>query len=237
MQHSIDQTEASNGSEEIQSPSAVEQDLRLEMQVKNNVLWHAIFDKYDSVQAFCRAHKELKISASIIGDLMRFRLYPFKKAQSVDSGRWYYSKEYRSICLVLEKVLRIPVEDLFPKHLYDHLVGTETKKVVEVSSFTALPAATQKEILALPAPAEEPSDSESDRELLRVRIKDVLKTLSYREREILKLRYGISDGCSYTLEEVAQIFRVNRESVRQIEWKAISKLQQPSRSRQLEDFQ
>jgi RNA polymerase sigma factor (sigma-70 family) len=206
------------------------------MQVKNNVLWHAIFDKYGSVQAFCRAHKELKISASIVGDLLCFKLYPFKKVRSADSGGWCYSNEYRGVCLVLEKILRIPVEDLFPKRLYDHLVGTKTKKAVEVSSFTALPAATQKEILALPAPVEEPSDFESDKELLRVRIKDVLKTLSYREREILKLRYGISDGCSYTLEEVAQIFKVDRKRVRQIEQKAIRKLQQPSRSEQLTPF-
>jgi RNA polymerase primary sigma factor len=59
----------------------------------------------------------------------------------------------------------------------------------------------------------------------------VLKTLTYREREILKLRYGIGDGYTYTLEEVGKIFKVTRERVRQVEAKAIRKLQHPVRSR------
>ena len=67
-------------------------------------------------------------------------------------------------------------------------------------------------------------------EMLRGRIAKVLKTLSYREREIIKLRYGLGDGYSYTLEEVGHIFKVTRERIRQIEAKAVRKLQQPSRS-------
>ena len=73
-------------------------------------------------------------------------------------------------------------------------------------------------------------------EMLRERINTVLKTLSYREREIIKLRYGIGDGYTYTLEEVGRIFKVTRERVRQVEAKAIRKLQHPVRSRRLEGF-
>ena len=73
-------------------------------------------------------------------------------------------------------------------------------------------------------------------EMLRERIEEVLKTLTYREREILKLRYGIGDGYTYTLEEVGKIFKVTRERVRQVEAKAIRKLQHPVRSRKLEGF-
>ncbi len=73
-------------------------------------------------------------------------------------------------------------------------------------------------------------------ELLKGRIQDVLKTLSYREREIIKLRYGLGDGYSYTLEEVGHIFKVTRERIRQVEAKAIKKLQQPSRSQELVSF-
>ena len=73
-------------------------------------------------------------------------------------------------------------------------------------------------------------------EMLRDRIEEVLKTLTYREREILKLRYGIGDGYTYTLEEVGKIFKVTRERVRQVEAKAIRKLQHPVRSRKLEGF-
>ena len=63
-----------------------------------------------------------------------------------------------------------------------------------------------------------------------------MEHLNYREREILKLRYGLADGYSYTLEEVGKIFSVTRERVRQIESKAVRKLQQPYRARSLASF-
>jgi len=73
-------------------------------------------------------------------------------------------------------------------------------------------------------------------EMLKDRVEEVLKTLTYREREIIKLRYGIGDGYTYTLEEVGKIFKVTRERVRQVEAKAIRKLQHPVRARKLEGF-
>jgi RNA polymerase primary sigma factor len=82
---------------------------------------------------------------------------------------------------------------------------------------------------------ESPVQSAS-REMLKERIEKVLGTLTFREREIIKLRYGIGDGYTYTLEEVGRIFRVTRERVRQIEAKAVRKLQHPVRSRQLGGF-
>ncbi len=83
--------------------------------------------------------------------------------------------------------------------------------------------------------AESPVISASS-EMLKDRIEQVLKSLTYREREIIKLRYGIGDGYTYTLEEVGKIFKVTRERVRQVEAKAIRKLQHPVRSRKLEGF-
>ncbi len=82
---------------------------------------------------------------------------------------------------------------------------------------------------------ESPSESATS-EMLRQRINDVLRTLTYREREILKLRYGIGDGYTYTLEEVGRIFKVTRERVRQVESKAIRKLQHPVRRQRLASF-
>jgi len=73
-------------------------------------------------------------------------------------------------------------------------------------------------------------------EMLKEKLKSVLHTLTYREREIIKLRYGLGDGYTYTLEEVGRIFRVTRERVRQIEAKAVKKLQHPIRARRLEGF-
>ncbi|MEI7459527.1 MAG: sigma-70 family RNA polymerase sigma factor [Pirellula sp.] len=72
--------------------------------------------------------------------------------------------------------------------------------------------------------------------VLRDRIDSLLKTLTYREREIIRLRYGLTDGYSYTLEEVGRIFKVTRERVRQIEAKAVAKLQNPVRAKMLEGF-
>jgi RNA polymerase primary sigma factor len=72
--------------------------------------------------------------------------------------------------------------------------------------------------------------------MLREKIEAMLKTLTFREREIIRLRYGLGDGYTYTLEEVGRIFRVTRERVRQIEAKAVRKLQHPVRSKQLEGF-
>jgi RNA polymerase primary sigma factor len=75
-----------------------------------------------------------------------------------------------------------------------------------------------------------------NQELLRARIADVLQALDYREREIIRLRYGLADGYAYTLEEVGKIFSVTRERVRQIETKAVRALQHPVRAKQLSGF-
>lgn len=72
--------------------------------------------------------------------------------------------------------------------------------------------------------------------ILRDKIDHLLKTLTYREREIIRLRYGLGDGYTYTLEEVGRIFKVTRERVRQIEAKAVRKLQNPVRSQHLKGF-
>ncbi|GAB6164616.1 sigma-70 family RNA polymerase sigma factor [Thermostilla marina] len=77
---------------------------------------------------------------------------------------------------------------------------------------------------------------EMNQELLKRRISEALSELSYREREIIRLRYGLADGYAYTLEEVGKIFSVTRERVRQIEAKAVRKLQHPVRARKLAGF-
>jgi RNA polymerase primary sigma factor len=76
----------------------------------------------------------------------------------------------------------------------------------------------------------------ASQEMLKEKLERVLNTLAYREREIIKLRYGLGDGYTYTLEEVGRIFKVTRERVRQIEAKAVRKLQHPIRARKLEGF-
>ena len=73
-------------------------------------------------------------------------------------------------------------------------------------------------------------------EMLKEQLSEVLKTLSAREADVLRLRFGLDDGKTRTLEEVGQHFDVTRERIRQIEAKALRKLRHPSRSGQLRDF-
>ena len=73
-------------------------------------------------------------------------------------------------------------------------------------------------------------------ELLKDEISDVLLTLTEREEQVLRLRFGLDDGCCKTLEEVGQMFGVTRERIRQIEAKALRKLRHPSRAKKLKDF-
>ncbi|HSG72402.1 MAG TPA: sigma-70 family RNA polymerase sigma factor [Planctomycetaceae bacterium] len=80
-----------------------------------------------------------------------------------------------------------------------------------------------------------PTESATQK-MLKDKIHLVLKSLTYREREIIKLRYGLGDGFSYTLEETGRIFKVTRERIRQIESKALKKLQHETRSKHLLGF-
>jgi RNA polymerase primary sigma factor len=81
------------------------------------------------------------------------------------------------------------------------------------------------------APAEAASH-----QILKEQVKDALGTLTIREQEVLRLRFGLDDGRSRTLEEVGREFKVTRERIRQIEAKALRKLRHPSRSRRLKDY-
>ncbi len=80
-----------------------------------------------------------------------------------------------------------------------------------------------------------PADAASH-QILKEQVKDALGTLTQREQDVLRLRYGLDDGRSRTLEEVGKEFRVTRERIRQIEAKALRKLRHPSRSRKLKDY-
>jgi RNA polymerase primary sigma factor len=82
-----------------------------------------------------------------------------------------------------------------------------------------------------PAPAEAASY-----ELLREQLNEVLRTLTPREEQVLRLRFGLEDGRQRTLEEVGQQFNITRERIRQIEAKALRKLRHPSRSKKLKDY-
>ena len=83
--------------------------------------------------------------------------------------------------------------------------------------------------------AMDPEDNASY-EMLKNELEDVLETLTDREENVLRLRFGLDDGRQRTLEDVGKVFGVTRERIRQIEAKALRKLRHPSRSKQLKDF-
>ena len=83
--------------------------------------------------------------------------------------------------------------------------------------------------------SESPVEAASN-QVLREQLEQVLSTLTEREREVLKLRFGLEDGYQRTLEEVGHIFEVTRERIRQIEAKALKKLRNPKRNKPLRDY-
>ncbi len=125
------------------------------------------------------------------------------------------------------------LSELFPRELRENSKFLNASKDIEATreiDLKLLPG-TARQLLQLPDLHDDFSGIESCE--ARQRIDGVLKTLSYREREIIKLRYGLSDGHSYTLEEVGRVFKVTRERIHTIEANAIRKLQQPSRAAEL----
>jgi len=104
--------------------------------------------------------------------------------------------------------LETPIGEEEDSHLGDFIPDDEAPEPAEMASFT----------------------------LLKEQLVDVLKTLTPREEKVLRLRFGIEDGRTRTLEEVGKEFNVTRERIRQIEAKALRKLRHPSRSKKLKDF-
>ena len=104
--------------------------------------------------------------------------------------------------------LETPIGEEEDSHLGDFIADDDTPSPADAASYT----------------------------MLREQLFEVLHTLSYREEQVLKLRFGLEDGKMRTLEEVGQVFNITRERIRQIEAKALRKLRHPSRSKKLRDF-
>jgi RNA polymerase primary sigma factor len=83
--------------------------------------------------------------------------------------------------------------------------------------------------------APKPFDN-AEQNLLKHTLEDILSSLNEQERRVLRLRFGVDDGCARTLEEIGKKFQLTRERIRQIEAKALRKLRHPSRSEKLRSF-
>lgn len=143
-----------------------------------------------------------------------------------------------SFAAVEQKLMELTgktVEELWPEEAKSAEWLQVPKTVVAHHQFElAALADMTRQRLMLPSPADQAAESELIQNLRR-NTQKVLKTLSFREREVIKLRFGLGDGTIYTLKECAQIFRRTPENIRQIEAKAIRKLQQPSRAQMMLD--
>lgn len=141
---------------------------------------------------------------------------------------------------LVQKLGREPTDEEIAKEMQ-----IESNRVEEIRRIAQLPVSLETPIgeeedsqlgdfiedRNLPSPDEAAADT-----LLHEQIEEILGALSDREREVLRYRFGLEDGRSYTLEEVGKRFGVTRERIRQIEAKALRKLRHPSRSKKLRDF-
>ena len=129
-----------------------------------------------------------------------------------------------------------PIDDLFPEELMSAIrAGVFSRRKVELDT-PEISLTEAQHLKELTYDGETKLIDEISRAMLPEKINEVLETLALREKKVLKLRFGLRDGRSQTLEEVAKEFNVTREWIRQIEAKALRKLRHPTNSRKLKDF-
>lgn len=211
--------------------------LRVKVCVTNNALWRAIRSKYKTVNELCRSFESLKNKAVSISNLVRFKRYPFRRERTDDQQQWRYSDEYIPLCLELEKALGVPAQDLFPKHLYDHLVDNETTGVLEVSAFSNLPQAVERQIRLLPAPPEDQAVIYFlDEGVLKARIQEALNTLTAPQRNALQLRFGLCDHDQLTYGKIAKQLKCTKPNTWLAVERGLKKLQNNGMSEILKQF-
>lgn len=189
-------------------------DLRLELRFKNARLWHAIYDRWGSVAAFCKATNNVYCQ-HVVGGLISLKGNPIHKR---------YGKPTEA-ALWLSNILNIPFGELFPPYLYEDRVPS--LRVVELCGEDVLSLQEAENQGLLPA-----SIQDHDYYDLKEKIKNVLHTLSAREEQVIHLRF--MEGM--TLQDIGKEMNLTKERVRQIEVKALRKLRHPSRRCELGRF-
>lgn len=191
-------------------------DLRIELRVKNNVLFKAIMANHKSVAAFCRKGK---LSPSTVRRLLSFRMTPVDEKK--EKFKW------KPIVIRIAALLKGKPEELFPLHLYEKI--KEPTRVLEISSFTALPGAVRQVVNQLPAP-DEPIEAQLERADEFESAAKFFNRLSYRQRESLKMYYGI-DYPAMSFAEIGRVIGISLERARQIVHRAEEKLRNFAQSK------
>jgi len=202
------------------------QELSVHVKIRNNVLWHAIYDVWPSKAEFCR---QTGFNSSEISAWITLREAPYN-----DVGN-YWPRAIR-----LADFLGISPCELFPSELYAHKIEERIAEV-EMSPIRVRMLRRMAGVIiesesqsddARCALASHPSDDDVERSVqhaeLVCKIHIALLDLPVREREVIEMRFGLGGHESHTLEEVGQYFCVTREEVRQREAKALRKLRHPS---------
>ena len=141
-------------------------------------------------------------------------------------------KVSRTARQLLQELGREPTTDEIAERL-----GMTADKVREIMKIAQDPVSLETPIGDFVEDNDSPAPSESASfSLLREQIAEILRTLTPREAQVIKLRFGLEDGRPRTLEEVGRQFKITRERIRQIEAKALRKLRHPSRSKALRDY-
>lgn len=180
----------------------------------NKRLASAIVREFGSVANLCKIWPKMQSKQKEVMALIDLTKSPITKGGS-------YCATCRRLCVALGFL----EEKLFPQKLYKDVLPAWVKPGTRLSPKLFSQKKTG------------PKDVEvATREELKRKIEKVLCTLPFREREIIKLRFGLGDGYTFTLEEVGHIFRLSGGRIRQIENKAVRKLQQPTRSQILVSF-
>jgi RNA polymerase primary sigma factor len=150
------------------------------------------------------------------------------------------NKLYRTSQKLMQELGREPTPEELGAEL--ELTPDKVREIFKISQETTsleAPVGEEEESMLGDFIADEsqptPVDAAS-KQLLKDHLEEVLSTLSEREAKVLRLRFGIEDGTSKTLEEVGRVFGVTRERIRQIEAKALRKLRHPSRRKKLQDY-
>ena len=194
-------------------------EILLETKIKNNRLHKLIFSKFESVSAFCLT---INIPAQECYALINLRTSPY----------WIGGPRRgtpKPISQTIESALERPVEWIFPVELYlGVLNGAGISKQRTIARYEmGLDQARSMALGSCVTPVEVGLEERAEKSLFPAAVAGALNLLNDREKQVIKLRFGI--GCDFprTLDQTAAIFRVTRERVRQIESKAIRKLREP----------
>lgn len=194
-------------------------DLRLELRVRNNVLWHAIFDQHKSVSAFCRQHE---ISQQTVGGYLNLTESPYRlQARRIISQDQEPAEPLHAVARKLCIILGYTEEALFPPALYQSLFPL--RSILEVESAKCLPLAAARHLALPPTQNQDVLNGE-----LRATVDQLVKTLTPREEIVLRRRFGLGGQEEQTCGEIGEDFGLSKTRIAQIEARALTVLRRRS---------